>query len=279
MWRLEDGFLRSVGLGTDLTTPLSWVKDTRGIYYDAKRPSDLEHLLATHEFTASERDRARALRARLTFSGITKYNLGGGEWHRSVSARRVILVPGQVESDASIKLGTNRISSNLDLARAVRQSEPDAFVIYKPHPDVVAGLRRGGVGEDAVGDWCDQVLTNADMNSLLEQSDEVHTMTSLTGFEALMRGRHVVTYGMPFYSGWGLTEDRDMAAATAARRSRRVDLDELVFSSLVLYPLYADHSGRRLAGPEQAIDELATLRKTSATRFHPLRGILRIFSH
>ncbi len=49
--RVEDGFLRSVGLGTELVQPLSWVMDGRGIYYDARVPSDLEHVLQTLEFT------------------------------------------------------------------------------------------------------------------------------------------------------------------------------------------------------------------------------------
>src|ERR1022692_4812116 len=48
--RLEDGFLRSVGLGADLIRPLSWVVDGRGIYYDATKPSDLEVFFATSTF-------------------------------------------------------------------------------------------------------------------------------------------------------------------------------------------------------------------------------------
>jgi capsular polysaccharide export protein len=276
---LEDGFLRSVGLGADLTTPISWVADKRGIYYDATRPSDLEHLLATHEFTPRERDRARALRARLLFAGITKYNVGGKSWQRPASAQRVILIPGQVESDASIRAGTNRITQNLELVKNVRQIHPDSFLIYKPHPDVIAGLRRGGQENESINEWCNQVLTDTDVHSLLEQIDEVHTMTSLTGFEALLRGKKVVTYGMPFYAGWGLTDDRDMAAATTAHRRRTLDIDELVFASLVLYPLYADHSGVRLDGPEQAINELVALKQKRPRPFRVLRAILRLRSY
>jgi capsular polysaccharide export protein len=278
IWRLEDGFLRSVGLGADLTTPLSWVMDRRGLYYDATRPSDLEHLLATHDFTPREKDRARALRARLLFAGITKYNVGGKTWRRPASAKRVILLPGQVESDASIRLGTNRISRNRDLVQSVRQAEPEAFVIYKPHPDVTAGLRRGQRADESIKEWCNQVVTDADMHDLLEQIDEVHTMTSLAGFEALLRGKKVVTYGMPFYAGWGLTDDRDMSSSTSARRTRRLDLDELVSAALVLYPRYADGHGRRLDGPEQAINELVALKQRKPLPFRPLRAVLRLRS-
>ena len=36
--QVEDGFLRSVGLGADLVDPVSWVVDHRGVY-DAIQPS------------------------------------------------------------------------------------------------------------------------------------------------------------------------------------------------------------------------------------------------
>src|SRR5579862_6663236 len=59
--RLEDGFLRSVGLGADLIPPVSLVVDRRGMYYDATAPSDLEELLASADFTPALKERARAL--------------------------------------------------------------------------------------------------------------------------------------------------------------------------------------------------------------------------
>jgi capsular polysaccharide export protein len=279
VWRLEDGFLRSVGLGADLTRPLSWVLDKQGIYYDATSPSDLEHILAQHEFTLSETDRARNLRARITAAGLTKYNTGSGSWRRPSSAQRVILVPGQVESDASIRLGTNRTSTDLDLLKRVRQNAPDAFVLYKPHPDVTAGLRRSGRNESAAGTWCDAVIKDCPMHELLGQVDEVHTMTSLTGFEALLRRVKVTTYGSPFYAGWGLTEDTDLDPEARKRRSRRLGLDELVAGCLILYPMYADRRGHRLPGPEQALDELIAWRRATPHKRSPLRPFLRMFRH
>lgn len=42
---LEDGFLRSVGLGINHARPLSLVIDSRGMYYDCSKESDLEHIL------------------------------------------------------------------------------------------------------------------------------------------------------------------------------------------------------------------------------------------
>lgn len=278
VWRLEDGFLRSVGLGTDLTPPLSWVKDVRGIYYDPSGPSDLEHLLATHHFSAAQQDRAKALGARIRTAGLTKYNVGSCAWRRPAAAARVILVPGQVESDASILRGTRTVTTNLALLQAVRRAEPDAYVLYKPHPDVAAGLRKTGRGEDQVREWCHEVVAEASMGSLLETVDEIHTMTSLAGFEGLLRDKKVVTYGMPFYAGWGLTEDRDMAPEVQTRRRRNLHRDELVAACLVLYPIYAGRDGRLRSGPEETLNELSAWREEKPIRWHTLRPVLRLLS-
>ena len=48
---LEDGFLRSRGLGADLVPPLALVADRAGIYYDPSRPSDIERLNLLREAT------------------------------------------------------------------------------------------------------------------------------------------------------------------------------------------------------------------------------------
>lgn len=269
--RLEDGFLRSVGLGADLVRPLSWVVDTRGIYFDATQASDLEHILLTHAFDAPLLKRAAALRERIVLHGLTKYNVGSVQWQRPAGARQVILVPGQVEGDASLAWGAPGIRRNLELLRAVRQANPQAHVVYKPHPDVVAGLRRRGQGEGDARHWCDDVVTDAPMHSLLAQVDEVHTLTSLAGFEALLRGKKVVCYGQPFYAGWGLTTDM----LPPERRTRRLALDELVAGVLVLYPTYLRFSTGTPCSPEQAMDDLLAWRKNSTTAVPWWRALLR----
>lgn len=259
--RLEDGFLRSVGLGADLVKPVSWVVDARGLYYDASQPSDLEHLLAHAEFPPELLARAARLRQRIVQAGITKYNVGHGGWRRPADARSVVLVPGQVESDAAIRHGAPGVHTNLGLLQAVRESRPHAFVVYKPHPDVLAGLRAQGQGEAQARQWCDEIVTDVSMHDLLEQVDEVHVLTSLAGFEALLRNKRVTTYGQPFYAGWGLTQDMQ----PLARRSRRLELDALVAAALILYPRYVSPRTGRPIGPEEALDELSAWRQ----RFTP----------
>jgi capsular polysaccharide export protein len=241
LFHIEDGFIRSVGLGSDLIRPLSLVLDERGIYFDATRPSDLEHMLVTREFTDDDINRAQAVRAFIVEHGITKYNL---EPRQAVvwpsSGRPVVLVPGQVEDDASIRLGCTSVNTNLSLLKAVRSVRPDAFIVYKPHPDVISRNRKGRLAQEAARQYADHIESGVSVVSCIDSCDEVHTMTSLTGFDALLRGKKVVTYGQPFYAGWGLTEDRAEQATAFARRQRRLTLDELVAGVLLHYPIYWD---------------------------------------
>jgi capsular polysaccharide export protein len=269
--RMEDGFLRSVGLGAELTRPLSWVADRRGIYYDATRESELEFLLERGHFGPDLLARAAALRERVLAAGLTKYNLDGRPWRRPSAGRHVVLVPGQVESDASLAFGAPGLRTNMALLRTVRQARPDSYLMYKPHPDVVARLRREGREDAQAVHWCDEIVTDVAMGELLNAVDEVQVMTSLAGFEALLRGKRVVCHGSPFYAGWGLTDD----TLPHPRRTRRLGLDQLVAASLILYPLYI--GTHTTVTPEQALDELQAWKARDEGRARPLQGVYRFF--
>lgn len=273
--RLEDGFLRSVGLGADLVQPLSLVADRRGIYYDSTHPSDLEHLLQHTEFSSELIERAAQLRRRIIEHRLTKYSVGHGNWHRFSAplkkGQKVILVAGQVETDASIRFGAPGIKTNIGTLQAVRQANPEAYILYKPHPDVVAGLRNTGQGEEQAAYWCNEVLPDVSMGELLTEVDEVHVMTSLTGFEALLRRKPVTCYGQPFYSGWGLTTD----IIPVSRRTRPLTLDMLVAGALVLYPMYTSRNTDKLTSPENALDELLIWREKTQNSISPGRKVAR----
>ncbi len=279
--RVEDGFLRSVGLGADLVRPMSWVLDDQGIYFDSSRRSRLETLLSESDFSPDLLLRAANLRRRIVATGVTKYNVGTHIWLRPRSTRggsmvaqevRVILVAGQVESDASLRLGAPGIRHNIDLLRAVRVANPDAYIVYKPHPDVAAGLRSGGADESSANRWCDEILADVALGELLHAVDEVHVLTSLCGFEALLRGRSVTCYGQPFYAGWGLTND----ICPPSRRTRRLTLDQLVAGALILYPRYASLATGQSCAPEQALDELLAWRARSGSMPSVWRRLLRL---
>jgi len=243
LWRVEDGFLRSNGLGALNAPALSLVLDRHGMHFDASSASDLERLLEQAPFDAATLAEAAALRQRVVALGMSKYNLKS-DAASQVTARpgqRRILVPGQVEDDASLRLSVGALHDNLELLAQVRASAPDAWIVYKPHPDVEAGKRQGSVTDDRLLALADQVLPGADIARLYDQVDEVHTLSSTSGFEALLRGLTVVTYGTPFYAGWGLTRDHQ----PLPRRTRRLTLDQLVAGALLRYARYAD--------PQQAL--------------------------
>lgn len=234
---VEDGFLRSQGLGADCVPPLSITVDRLGPYFDPAQPSELENLLQNGPFSTDLLRRARDLRTTVVAAGLGKYEAGVEALDRPAGERRHVLVPGQVEDDRSIMTGGCGLHSNLELLRRVREREPAAFILYKPHPDVLAGHRKGAIAEVECLRYADTITTDDPIASLLDMVDEVQVNTSLTGFEALMREKSVVTHGVPFYAGWGLTTD---LGPVPARRTARRSLDELVAATLLLYPRYID---------------------------------------
>jgi capsular polysaccharide export protein len=121
---------------------------------------------------------------------------------------------------------------------------------------VVAGLRRWGREEKSASSWCDEIVLHEPIGGMFEQADEVHTVTSLAGFEALLRGKPVTCHGLPFYAGWGLTTDM----VSTPRRGRRLTLDELVAGALILYPSYVSRVTGQFTTPERAVEELIAWR-------------------
>ncbi|PWC27858.1 capsular polysaccharide export protein, LipB/KpsS family [Teichococcus aestuarii] len=272
---VEDGFVRSRGLGARFLPGAAYAVDDQGVYYDPARPSALEHLLATADFPPELLSRAAALRAAIVARGISKYNLAGAAPEIAAPAGRArLLVPGQVEDDASVRLGGGPIQGNLALLRAVRAAHPGAWLVYKPHPDLEAGFRKGRLPAAALAGLADQVVTGAALPALLPQVEAVHTLTSLSGFEALLRGVPVVTYGQPFYAGWGLTEDR----APPPRRGRPLSLDALVAATLILFPRQVDPVTELPCPPElilERLDDPAAWKVSPLTAHRGVEGWLR----
>ncbi len=276
--RVEDGFIRSIGLGADFTPPASVTLDTRGLYFDPARPSDLEVILAAHPFPPDLCRRAAALADLMIHRKITKYAAEDTVALSRPAGKKVIFVPGQVEDDRSIICGGAKIRHNLALLSEVRSSNPDAFILYKPHPDVDAGHRVGVIPDEEILRYADRLERGTPTTALLSIADEVHVITSLVGFEALLRQKKTVVYGRPFYAGWGLTEDM----APIERRTRRLSREALIAGTLILFPRYLDPVTMLACPPEILIDRLGnpTLwRPTFLTRLRRIQGrISRFFA-
>lgn len=256
---VEDGFIRSLGLGSALSRPLSLVMDSRGIYFDPTGPSDLEHILQTQEFDDKTLNQAEKLIERIKTLKLSKYNhqvdlAGLNILNRP--GQTVILVPGQVDDDMSVKFGAFGLN-NLSLLQRVREANPDAYIIYKPHPDVLSKNRVGDRPDDVWLEFADQVIREAGIDSVLALVDEVHTMTSLVGFDALLRGKTVFTYGLPFYADWGLTTD----SHRCERRTRKLNLLELVAGALILYPRYLDPETKAQVSAFEVLEYIAKERE------------------
>lgn len=274
VWSLEDGFIRSAGLGAALVQPCSLAFDSRGAHYDSGQSSDLELLLQHGEFAPAQLERAARLIERLRAGGITKYNLNE-RVPELPEGESFELVLGQVDDDLSVQLGGGG-QSVAGMVETVRREAQGRTIVFKPHPDVSAGLREGVQAPEGC-----VTLPDADLLQLAARAERVHVLTSLGGFEALMRGAEVVVHGQPFYAGWGLTRDRN----PLPRRTRRLSLEALVAGALIEYPLYFDPvSGRRcsveqlldrieLAGPAARPGALARLRGQAALY---LRGLTRV---
>ncbi|MCG2574281.1 capsular polysaccharide biosynthesis protein [Acinetobacter sp. ME22] len=261
VWTVEDGFIRSLGLGATLIRPYSLVIDDIGIYYDATQPSRLENLLNTTILDHDQLDQAQKIIDVLVDFNISKYNVGQNKDIKlPKNIQKVLLVIGQVEDDMSVQLGGYDIKTNLGLLQEVRKNNPDAYVIYKPHPDVQSGLRQGKIATESALQYANHIEEEASILQCFKICNEVHTITSLSGFEALLRKIPVYCYGVPFYAGWGLTNDKHKCI----RRLRKITLQQLIYISLIQYPIYniriSEDMRIPLAQPEQVIDHIRQMK-------------------
>ncbi|EAH6271045.1 capsular polysaccharide biosynthesis protein [Campylobacter coli] len=255
---VEDGFIRSISLGSDLTRPFSLIVDDKGLYIDPNKVSKLEELLQNEIFDKNMLNRAKNIIKILLENRFSKYN---GLKHENLKinakiGQKIILIPAQVEDDASMILGGFGLST-LDLLKEVRSKNQDAYIIFKPHPDVLSGNRVGLKDETLILEFCDEIVKDCSIDSAIKIADEIHTITSTSGFDALLRAKKVFTYGMPFYAGWGLTKDK----YRCERRTRKLSLEELVAGALIIYPRYINPKTKTLCEIEVCLDIMLNLQK------------------
>lgn len=239
--RVEDGFIRSVGSGLRHIPPYSLCFDSKTMYFNCWRASDLENLISRFD----EKDNAELIgRARMCMDfivnkRITKYNVDvKTDMHAIYGAKkkRRILVIGQIEDDKSIKFGCGHVRTNRELLEIAIRENPSAQIIFKNHPDLNFG--RIVANSSSISDIEDDLIVLNDskigIDDALEGVDHVYAMTSLSGFEALLRGVKASVFGSPFYAGWGLCDDR---LFNGKRRKKR-SLEEVFACAYMLYPVY-----------------------------------------
>jgi len=249
---LEDGFLRSVARDAP---SLSLMVDDIGCYYDAKAPCRMELAIAAGA-TKGEAAAARELAALWRESGLSKYN--HADDFRGDLPARYVLVADQSFGDLSVASGLADANSFRAMLQAALDDWPDHKVVVKVHPDVITHRKQSWLKAEwlahprvtVVGDGCHPVR-------LIREAAAVYCVTSLIGFEALLHQRPVACFGMPFYAGWGLTQD----VLPAPHRRSPARLEDLVHAAFTVCTRYADPDSGAAWSAAQAITYAAAQRK------------------
>ena len=255
---MEDGFLRSYHRNDP---SMSVNLDDLGIYYDATAPSRLEALIK-QPLTGDQKIRIDKVQALWRQYGLSKYN--AGQDYAKPLPDDYVLVVDQVKNDASIRYGlANGETFQTMLDRAIKEN-PDLHIIVKIHPDIYTRSKMGHYDISTLRSIPNLVVIaeNCLPTRLIRQARKVYTVTSQVGFEALLWGRPVCCMGMPFYAGWGLTED----ALPAPARREPVSIEQLAFAVLVSYARYINPIDRSLCEIETIIQFLAERKRGEGSK-------------
>ena len=171
---LEDGFVRSIGVGDD-DPPLSMVIDHQGIYYDGRAPSELERLIGV-ELDGAESARAISLQQLWRSSRVSKYNYSS-DCQGTLDAPYVLVVD-QTFGDASIEYGLASASSFSRMLDCALAENPDVRIILKVHPEVMLGRKQGHFDVTAL----------MDHPRVTVLGDDIHAAGLIAVAEAVLRG-------------------------------------------------------------------------------------------
>jgi capsular polysaccharide export protein len=245
---LEDGFVRSL---ERYAPPLSLLVDDLGVYYDASGPSRMERAI-DRGTDAHQSARADALAARWRDGGISKYNHAAD--YDGPLPTSYVLVVDQTLGDLSITGGLADSTSFSTMLAAAIHENPQSTILVKVHPDVLSKAKFGHFADAELRHPRVQVIgTDCHCASLIKGASAVYCVTSLMGFEAMLWERPVRCFGMPFYAGWGLTDD----ALRRPTRRHRASLQDVVHAALVDVARYAEPTHGHAWTAEEAIDHLS----------------------
>lgn len=259
---LEDGFIRSLytwpaEVDPELKAGISFCFDKKGMYYDGMIATDLEDLLNTEIITEAQCQQARKYINLIVENKISKYNSQPllSERLKKGTQKRVLIVD-QSYGDMSLICGgvTDSVFGRM-IADAVKDN-PDAEILFKIHPDTLTRNTESGF-QKLIPEQVKIINWPINPITMLQSVDEVYVATSQLGFEALMCGKKVHVYGLPFYAGWGLTDDK----VPCPRRKRILSIEELFFIVYLKYVHYFDPVHNQEGSIEDAIKYILQCRK------------------
>lgn len=226
LYRLEYGFLSSRDIALNESVQHSIIISPSIMYYDAKNESSMEKDLNSNDYKLNEKtvERVRNVINKIKKYKVTKYNqapIKTLDIFKSTSKKPKILLVDQRFGDASIKMGLASQESFVMMWKdTLKFKDHDVFV--KLHPDAISGGKESCLSKVLPDRLPDNVfLLKEDINpySVLEHMDKVFVCVSQLGFEALLMNKEVHTYGVSFYSGWGLTKDKVMPVRPRKKRN------------------------------------------------------------
>ncbi|MDO6488125.1 hypothetical protein Q4503_10470 [Colwellia sp. 6_MG-2023] len=253
IYRMEDAFIRSAKLGAQHATPYSLVVDKTGFYYNCYEASDIENILNTYDFKADTAlmQNAQECIQLIKELKLSKYNpprkTVQGISQRIKLKRRVAIL-GQVDSDASIKFGNPDNWTSEELIKLAAYENPNCEIYYRPHPEVYQGFQDSTFKASEVEKYATITTPDENIIDFIEAVDHIYTISSLSGFEAVIRNKKVTTVGAPFYSGWGVTDDR----VTITRRTARLTIEEVFAAAYLIYPRYLGNLAKSDIGLKSA---------------------------
>ncbi|WP_322884259.1 hypothetical protein U8C35_07835 [Sinorhizobium medicae] len=256
---IEDGFIRSLGIGLSKEPGRSIIIDDLGFYYDATKPSRLETILnSPRRFGWFRLFQSKRAMRRIAQKRVSKYNDAPLTLPPSLARprdRKRILVLDQRAGDASIKGAlANELSFVLMLDHALKQ---DADVFVKIHPDALQGGKMSAMSLALMNfqDDADLNIVSESVNPyvLFSAVDEVYTVASGMGFEAVIAGLPVHCFGVPYYAGWGFTIDHVKVPRRTARRSP----EEVFYVAWMMLSRYVDPRTKRLCSVAAATKRIA----------------------
>lgn len=268
-WQLEDGFLRSYHIG-DLSPLLALIVDQTGVYYESRRASDLETVINDASLDSIDvmRQVKLARDAILKFQ-LSKYNhapdLKDGVLRSDDLAR--VLVIDQTYGDMSVVCGGASETSFADMLHAALLENPTATIYVKTHPEVSAGRKGGYLTKIKNSERVVVVRDTVNPIDLIQKMDKVYVVTSQIGFEALMCGKPVVCFGVPWYAGWGVTDDRVKDSPAWARRTKKRTVDELFAAAYLHYTRYLNPFTHERGTIFDVIEWLILQKKMVANQF------------
>lgn len=255
----EDGFFYSIepynsDCPVEFRKRYSTIMDTTNFYINAREPSTIENILnSNQEFSNEEITRAKKCIELICKEKISKYNHQPIIEFNLKKDKKNILIIDQVVGDNSIKYGMANEETFLQMLKTAIKENPDEDIYIKSHP-----VKNKGHFYNIIRSPNIHIIDyNINPYSLLENMDKVYVCTSQLGFEALMCGKEVHVFGMPFYAGWGVTIDYQKCK----RRNKKRSLEEIFYVVYIICSIYVSHTNKCITSIENTIKELVILRK------------------